>query len=473
MTRIWIRHALTLLAALVAATVLFPSPVPPAYATYGTLIGRVLDSATGKGAFGIPIQLYRPQDGRLVLESQGWTGVNGSFALDGAGGSQLAGNVPYAVHASPLAGLPQQFAVLDPASPLGHRNLWIGTPDTLARGAAPSLEVTGGAELASQIWQADWLGLFGPPEWRLATGPDYKAPRRAKIMGRVSDALTGAYLNNCGVDLLYWTGSGWAVVTDITAPYVSPSGGCNWAKESPPLYGPTLFALRSWAYAYPPVYSGATTDPAGLVPFWVTPGETVRQDTSLNAPNRITGRVYESTTGRAIADAAVTLWHYDPAARTWSQPTAADTRPDGTYVLPGYAGVAAGTYRIAVFDRHLGYGQVFYGGSTTLAGARDIVVAQGSTVTGIDVPMGPRPVLRGRVLRQGTPASDVQVTSFMFDPAHGSWAWQGEAFTDSRGEWSMGSAGRAQVRVLFTDLSGSSASSVWYQNKDLWTRRPL
>jgi hypothetical protein len=129
-------------------------------------------------------------------------------------------------------------------------------------------------------------------------------------------------------------------------------------------------------------YNGKSTY-AEAQPVTVTAGGTVSGiDAKLAEGGRITGRVTDASTGAAIERAIVCAFGSNPESGG-----CALTNANGEYTITGLVG---GEYKVG-FASPLTYVVQYYNNKGTLSEADAVSVLAGSTVSGIDAALAPRP----------------------------------------------------------------------------------
>ncbi len=175
--------------------------------------------------------------------------------------------------------------------------------------------------------------------------------------------------------------------------------------------------------------------------FWTSTGMVGRVedagDISLERGQKVAGLVAQLRTGGSITGAvilperrsaggiAVSL--YCPRAAGWTQCNTTATGDDGSFRL---ARLDAGSYRLAVNDdagiRRERYSSAIWSSAASIETATDIVVGENQAVSGIDVRLGLRTIITGRVTDvYGEPAREVAVSLYGRDPSTGRWTLLG------------------------------------------------
>ncbi len=111
---------------------------------------------------------------------------------------------------------------------------------------------------------------------------------------------------------------------------------------------------------------------------------------SLATAARLSGRVTGPDGTTPVEGIEVSAFRQQDGGTNWSWMWDAETGPDGRYQL---AGLPAGTYRVEFYDPYDEFLLQVYSGATVFEAGRDIVVAAGATVTGIDATLTPVPSL--------------------------------------------------------------------------------
>lgn len=157
---------------------------------------------------------------------------------------------------------------------------------------------------------------------------------------------------------------------------------------------------------------------------------------------RIEGRVLSHGDGKPLAGASVRLREEGETAFApgpFEDAYATKTAADGTFV---FAEVAPGTYR--VYADQPGYVRAFYGARSPVLPSIGIAlrVFAGQVLKGIDVALPPEGSISGRVIRDGEPLPEIQVTAFLTLYGGGRRLYVPMVFTDTDAE------GRFTLRSL-------------------------
>jgi hypothetical protein len=152
-------------------------------------------------------------------------------------------------------------------------------------------------------------------------------------------------------------------------------------------------------------YNGKSTY-AEAQPVTVTAGGTVSGiDAKLAEGGRIAGRVTDAATGAAIERAIVCAFGSNPESGG-----CALTNANGEYTITG---LVSGEYKVGFADPPQ-YAVQYYNGKATLSEAAAVSVLVGSTVSGIDAALAPKPptppLTTGAPTGPGTPTGPAQST---------------------------------------------------------------
>jgi VCBS repeat-containing protein len=161
--------------------------------------------------------------------------------------------------------------------------------------------------------------------------------------------------------------------------------------------------------------------------------------------------------GNPLSDIAVSAYTFvaDPSGGGyWSSYASTTTGASGFYNL---SGMAAGTYRIEFSDYRWPrqYSREFYADVLMIEEAKDIVVAAGSTVTGIDAQVARTGHITGRVTdKNGDAVSNITVSALQshVDSAGSRYWWYySQTATDSNGMYDLAGLDVGDYRIEFRD----------------------
>ena len=239
------------------------------------------------------------------------------------------------------------------------------------------------------------------------TGIDAALRPGGQMTGRVTDASTGAAIQNVEVDA--YDSNGNFVNSTCTASdgsYTVSGLATGSYRVGFAVSGLSGFCGGSLQNYLPQFYNGkaslATADPVA-----VTAGSTSTGiDAALQPGGQITGKVTDASTGAAIAGESVTV-----LGSSGNFVGFASTDSNGNYTV---AGLTTGTYKVEFYGGG-NYLTQFYNGKASLATADPVAVTVGSTSTGIDAALQPGGQITGKVTDASTGAAIQNVLVGVYD----------------------------------------------------------
>jgi len=177
-------------------------------------------------------------------------------------------------------------------------------------------------------------------------------------------------------------------------------------------------------------------------------------DASLVAASKITGVVTGPDGVTPLAGISVTAYEDRDNNGSWNYGYGVTTNANGEYSIKG---LLQGTYRVKFGDSmNKAYAPKYYGGSSTISAAADVVLAQSSTRDDIDASLADTSVISGMVTdSDGVPLEGISVSIRQYDEYDNWWNWLSDATTNSNGEYFLSGFGGGAYRVGFYDMSGS------------------
>ena len=176
---------------------------------------------------------------------------------------------------------------------------------------------------------------------------------------------------------------------------------------------------------------------------------------ALAAAGQISGTVTDATTGAALSQVDVEV--YDSSD---SFVASASTNPVGEYTV---LGLAPGSYKVRFYDNGAGNHLVqFYNGKAKLDGADLVVVAGGSTTTGIDASLAHAGTVAGKVTDASTHSPVKGIGVHVLDAAGDD---VGDGSTDASGMYSVGNLPTGSYRVEFLPANDQPYGRQFYSGQ--------
>jgi hypothetical protein len=187
-------------------------------------------------------------------------------------------------------------------------------------------------------------------------------------------------------------------------------------------------------------------------------------DASLNAASKISGTVTGPDEFTPLENIQAVAFHWNEFG-WWDQVGSVHTDSDGNYTI---GGLAAGTYRVEFRDWYGNYLPEVYDNASDLDSGTDIVVAAGTTETGIDASLNAASKISGTVTGpdEFTPLENIQAVAFHWNE-FGWWDQVGSVHTDSEGNYTIGGLAAGTYRVEFRDWHGNYLPEVYDNASDL------
>ena len=311
---------------------------------------------------------------------------------------------------------------------------WVGGP---TEAEATELVMTGGIGLAGQ---------------------DVALPLGARLSGTVRGGSTLTAIPNASIEVRRAWGSSWQTVATV---YANTSGAFSvpglpageyrvWVSAP---YGTSW--MSSWV-------GGATFDSATRYP--VELGDAPPAiDVVLFAGATITGTVTAGADPLPMATvAAVRLDGTTPV-----DVVSRSTSTDGTYSL---GGLPAGTYRIRVNAPYQSqWVTTWLGGTLTVDGAAEVVVAAGSTVGGKHIEMILGASISGTVTSASGAVSGATIYAYVPTQWGGYTAVGSSVTSNASGAFAVRGLPAGTYRLMITPPSGSELLSTWIGGADFAT----
>lgn len=202
------------------------------------------------------------------------------------------------------------------------------------------------------------------------------------------------------------------------------------------------FYNSSGAYAYE--YYNDVTDVDNANDIAVTAGLTTSGvNASLASAGRISGRV-TAAGGNPLQWVYSTVYRYQEG--TWDYINSSSTDADGNYSVIGLTG---GNYRVE-FSGSNAYASEYYNNAGSLSSAADVPVTAGGTTTNIDAILEAASHITGQVTSpDGSPLANISATAYQY--TDGQWEWASSGYTNSSGNYDIGSLSGGVYRVEFRD----------------------
>ena len=291
------------------------------------------------------------------------------------------------------------------------------------------------------------------------------------ISGRVTDSLTGAGVTGCTVIAYRYDEATDSWVDAAIDPYPDDFGGYTVVGTADsPLIGRIRLLVRP---AFPggtdTWWPGASTlDQARDL--YIEPDRTVYGvDQVLTTTGRLGGKVLDAHTGRPIEGATVRIYSEAGDAYGgdfWNDFSLSHTDANGSWVASEqYYGYAPNIYRVGV-DAERSYPQTFYGQTTSVDTARDVILEEGRNAFDLDILLSHGPALGGRAVdASGNAVPDTLVTAYRRQ-TDGTWQAAGQDYTDDSGHYTVDCPSSGTYTVRFTDRAGTASylddSSTFY-----------
>jgi len=192
-------------------------------------------------------------------------------------------------------------------------------------------------------------------------------------------------------------------------------------------------------------------------------------DAALAVASKISGTVTgpDGTTSLSNIQATVYCWNEFNGLGYWRQVSSVLTDADGNYRI---GGLTTGTYRMGFADWSGVYVAEAYDNAADLYNGKDIDMAAGETVTGIDASLAVAGMISGMVTGPdgGAPLKGIRVTAYRRNESGPYWELVARGIeTDAAGAYTIGGLAVGSYRVEFSDDNGDYMAEVYDDAVDL------
>jgi hypothetical protein len=182
---------------------------------------------------------------------------------------------------------------------------------------------------------------------------------------------------------------------------------------------------------------------------------------SLTLAGRISGQVYGPDGFSAATGIQVVAYAW--TGSFWSWVNSGDSDAAGAYSL---GGLSAGTYRVQFSDANAGdYISQVYSNATDLSGGLDVVVSEGTEVTGIDAVLQAAARIQGRVTRRDgvtVPNNTILIYAYRWNGVD--YDYTANTSMQADGTYVLGGLAGDTYRLYFAPLFGMGYQGAYYTN---------
>ena len=189
-------------------------------------------------------------------------------------------------------------------------------------------------------------------------------------------------------------------------------------------------------------------------------------DASLESASAISGTVTGPDGIAPLAGLVVVAYGWSESEETWESRGQAETDMEGSYAI---GGLPAGTYRVQFLDLDGTYAREIYDDAVNLSSGADIVLAEGTTATGIDASLAMASGIAGTVIAQNglVPLEGIVVEAYCWNETLESWELTEDAQTGADGAYAIGGLPAGTYRVQYSDMPGYYIKEVYDDASDL------
>lgn len=282
-----------------------------------------------------------------------------------------------------------------------------------------------------------------------ATGTDFALEEFGEIRGTITDVRNGMPLQSASVNLLRWD-SEYEYWAQWSGMGTNSSGQYSFTNIAPGIYRLYIYKGGFVDEYYDNRYGGGE-EGQDIV---VGDGQVRVVDMALSPGAPITGNVVNELS-EGISGISVSALRWSVDAGQWVQVQTVSTGIGGSYTI---SGLGDGAYRVEFYDpTQQTYATQYFSGSSTLAAAQDVVVADGAPAAGVDATLTAyvapgSGTLMGYVgsNADGSPVESVIVFASRYVAAYGGWTPAGDVVTDENGHYEL-SLEAGTYRLGFVD----------------------